>query len=540
MKNKILTTIVLAIIIVVTGYFNTGTVAVVKIQLDPIIVEYGELIDLNKTNFIQLDNIRFVKNNLNKTEEDIFDKINVDVSGMEYVDNAYYLTLDKHTIKLYVDNSEDNLSIYFDNMRGEYILHVEVQDTTRPQFVNFQDIVETYKDVPVNLVSLYHATDYDEVKITVDEKDLNYSKVGTYSIMVSAYDSSGNIESREATVVVKQPTIKLNKSSATIYLGNVLYLTAEINGKTREAKYSSSDGSIATVDANGKVVGKKAGTVVITATANGVSDTCKVTIKQEVVKTHKINASAIIDIGYYFDGYNSVNGENIYNTIVVNNSRKIYIKTTVAKFLNDFWAMTRYTNTGEMFGVEIPYTEAKALEDEGGKYLILNAEYFDVVKEVISNKQDAYSKHRKIYRDTIVSALKGMDLICTDREMVEQINDWICKKLSYKVTHGEHYEIFSVYNYKGQCYHYAMLFNDMCRAVGIKSSYITGYASEYHAWNSVVVNGTTYYFDVTWNDQGSYSSDAWSWMSKSEFSKTHHEQQIKLVKIIFYLDYYMD
>ena len=241
--------------------------------------------------------------------------------------------------------------------------------------------------------------------------------IGILNLSFSVEIPNGEVILQEADQ--KLVSIQLNKHNVALGIGQSTTLVSEVHGRFKNIEYKSSNSDIVSVDANGKIVGKKIGTATITATVNGASDTCKVT----VVKTHKINVSAIIDIGYYFDGYNSVNGENIYNTIVVNNSRKIYIKTTVAKFLNDFWAMTRYTNTGEMFGVEIPYTEAKALEDEGGKYLILNAEYFDIVKEVISNKQDKYARDRVVYRDTIVKALKNMNLTCSDRKMVEQIND---------------------------------------------------------------------------------------------------------------------
>ena len=52
-----------------------------------------------------------------------------------------------------------------------------------------------------------------------------------------------------------------------------------------------------------------------------------------------------------------------------------------------------------------------------------------------------------------------------------------------------------------------MLFRDMCRAVGIEAKYIE---NDTHAWNSVRVDGEVYYFDVTWNDAGSYSNDKYS------------------------------
>ena len=457
MKGKFLF-LILGICIIL--YLNTFTI--VKVPNAPIIVEYGN-------NFIQLDLGKDVK--------------------IEFDD----FTLGTHKARLYIDSSEP---IYFNNLRKECFIEIQVQDTIKPIFTKFIEVIETYKDVVVDLEDLYYATDYDKVKINIDKNNLNFSKIGTYNITVSASDTSGNIESKKVKVIVKQPVIKLNKNNIEIGVGKSLKLKSEVYGKSKTVKYTSSDNSIAEVNENGKVVGKQIGTATITATANGVSDVCKVTVQ----KTHKINSKTIIDIGYFFDNYDLANDEIIYNSIVLNNSRKIYFKGNVSNVLNHFYCITRYTSQEieSIFNIEVPYSNDKAFQDEGGRYLLISEDYFSAVKNRLIEKQNTYVKDRTIYRDTIIKALKGMDLVCSDKEMVNQINDWICKKISYKITNGKHYEVFSVYNYKGQCYHYAMLFNDMCRAVGIKSSYIDGDSiAGYHAWNSVTIDGVIYYFDST-------------------------------------------
>ncbi len=63
---------------------------------------------------------------------------------------------------------------------------------------------------------------------------------------------------------------------------------------------------------------------------------------------------------------------------------------------------------------------------------------------------------------------------------------------------------------KGVCEEYSLLFNEMCKAVGLKSEYIVGYArfspkeigkkpnSINHAWNAVKINGSWKLVDVTW------------------------------------------
>lgn len=91
-------------------------------------------------------------------------------------------------------------------------------------------------------------------------------------------------------ITVEEPSIKLNKSSATIYInGNrTVQLVPSIKGAKKKVKWSTSNKRIATVTSNGKVTGKNAGTVTITAKANGKSATCKVIVK----KKKKVEASA--------------------------------------------------------------------------------------------------------------------------------------------------------------------------------------------------------------------------------------------------------
>ena len=94
--------------------------------------------------------------------------------------------------------------------------------------------------------------------------------------------------------------IELNKATTSIQEGSNETLVATIKNETASDKsvtWTSSDPSIATVDASGKVVAKKTGTVTITATANDKYDpdgtiggynkvaTCKVTVTAKPAET---------------------------------------------------------------------------------------------------------------------------------------------------------------------------------------------------------------------------------------------------------------
>ena len=83
-----------------------------------------------------------------------------------------------------------------------------------------------------------------------------------------------------------QVTLKLDKKSASVICGNTTTIKATLTGSTDKVTWKSSDTKIATVDANGKITTKMAGTVTITASVAGKKATCTVTVLyKDVVKT---------------------------------------------------------------------------------------------------------------------------------------------------------------------------------------------------------------------------------------------------------------
>ena len=93
---------------------------------------------------------------------------------------------------------------------------------------------------------------------------------------------------------VKVTKITLNKASANVERGKTLQLTATVTPTTATNKavtWTSSNTKVATVSSTGKVTAKAVGVATITCTArdgSGVKATCKVTVKNPVVKVSKI------------------------------------------------------------------------------------------------------------------------------------------------------------------------------------------------------------------------------------------------------------
>lgn len=107
-------------------------------------------------------------------------------------------------------------------------------------------------------------------------------KAGTSVITAKA----GTIKAT-CKITVKNPSIKLNKSTASITKGASLQLKATVYGPSKKVTWTTSNKKICTVSTAGKVVGKAVGSATITAKANGKKAVCKVTVKKSPVKAFK-------------------------------------------------------------------------------------------------------------------------------------------------------------------------------------------------------------------------------------------------------------
>jgi uncharacterized protein YjdB len=109
---------------------------------------------------------------------------------------------------------------------------------------------------------------------TVDKGKVVGKKVGETTITAT----SNGISKKCTVKVIAAPSIKLSKTSASLKKGKTLQLTATVVGKSKSVVWKSNKPSIASVSQTGNVTAKNPGTATITATANGVKATCKITV----------------------------------------------------------------------------------------------------------------------------------------------------------------------------------------------------------------------------------------------------------------------
>ena len=125
----------------------------------------------------------------------------------------------------------------------------------------------------------------------------------------------------------------------------------------------------------------------------------------------------------------------------------------------------------------------------------MNRAYFDY-----GNLSDEY----EIIFQWVVGAgiYSGMDKMSA----YYRIENTICQKLSYGSTNGW---MNAVYTRVGECSVYSMMTQMMCQMCGIQCYLVDGNGGS-HEWNRLVIDGQSYYTDLTWADNGSSANPKWS------------------------------
>lgn len=163
-------------------------------------------------------------------------------------------------------------------------------------------------EIDTNVKNLYVNAKTDNLTITsgttVDKLSISSSSVkgskitnnGTIKELNTSQnitvDGNGTVSKDTGNVTYEKSvtSVSLDKATAELTVGETLKLTATVSpseAANKSVTWSSSDASVATVDANGNVKGVKAGTATITVTTadGGHTATCVVTVKEKPAET---------------------------------------------------------------------------------------------------------------------------------------------------------------------------------------------------------------------------------------------------------------
>lgn len=175
-------------------------------------------------------------------------------------------------------------------------------------------------------------------------------------VTITATSEDGN-KSDTCIVTVIEPTISvteitLNKSNIGLEIGDTETLVASIlptNATNKTVLWSSSNESVAKVDANGKVTGVSSGIATITATSSDGkhSDSCVVTVEAEALsEKYCINSIALKDIS-----------GNEISSIPTGTFLATISFTNVSSDKNTVIMLAQYTSSGAFKGLMYIQTE---------------------------------------------------------------------------------------------------------------------------------------------------------------------------------------
>lgn len=119
-------------------------------------------------------------------------------------------------------------------------------------------------------------------------------------------------------------------------------------------------------------------------------------------------------------------------------------------------------------------------------------------REVISTQIAEFNRAVEKY-------LKRIPTNVSSLEKERRIHDIVINSVNYKKDTSLGNNIYTVYGAAVKntavCEGYSELFQYLCYGVGIKCTAVTGYSkSEYHMWNTVLIDGEWYNVDTTWDD----------------------------------------
>ena len=194
-----------------------------------------------------------------------------------------------------------------------------LEATVMPENATDQNVIWTSSDPSIAEVT--------------DEGIVTAKAAGTTTITCTAAD--GSSVKAACKVTVKQPVTKitLNKTSAGLFIGKTLTISAAVTPTTasnRTVTWKSSNTSVATVTAKGVVTAKAVGTATITCTAadgSGVKATCKITVTKPITKITLNKTSAKIFIGKTVTLKSTVSPSNATNRNVTWKSSNTSVAT---------------------------------------------------------------------------------------------------------------------------------------------------------------------------------------------------------------------
>ena len=258
---------------------------------DTLALEYGDVLPENFDEYIETDG----------------DIENIEYSSQDIDDFQEVLPVGEYTVDFTLGDKTETLQVH-------------VEDTTAPQ-VTLSETVKTLQNHEIDYKQYISVEDLSAYEITVQDQDVIYNKPGQYQAKICVKDLYDNETNIDVPVIIEEVTLKASKSSMTLKENDTQTLNITTNSR-HPVTYTSTRPDVATVDESGHIHALKAGSTTITASVDGKTETCRITVPAKQTNTHNTTKH---------------HEETLHSTTTANDNigETVYITKTGSKYHRD-------------------------------------------------------------------------------------------------------------------------------------------------------------------------------------------------------------
>lgn len=214
---------------------------------DTLSLEYGETLPESFDDFIDTDG----------------DIENIEYSSQDIDDFKDILDVGDYTIDFQLGDKKETL-------------HISVEDTTAPQ-LQLQEEATALQNHTIDYEKCLSIQDLSKCDITINDDDVNYNTPGKNIAKAIVKDQYQNESTIDIPVTIEEVTLKASNASMTLKPNETQTLKVTTNSH-HAITYSSSNPDVVTVDEAGHISALKAGSATISATVDGHTQTCHITV----------------------------------------------------------------------------------------------------------------------------------------------------------------------------------------------------------------------------------------------------------------------
>lgn len=276
---------------------------------DTLSLEYGETLPENFDDFIDTDG----------------DIKNIEYSSQDIGDFKDILNVGEYTVDFQLGDKKETL-------------HISVKDTTAPQ-LQLQESASTLQNHTIDYEKCLSIQDLSKCDIIINDDEVNYNAPGKYIAKAIVKDQYQNQSTIDIPVIIEEVTLQASNSSITLQPNETQTLELKTNSH-HAITYSSSNPDVVTVDEAGHICALKSGSATISASVDGHTQTCHITVpptQKKSTTSHHVT-------------HHSSKNETTSNTNV---GETVYITKTGSKYHR---AGCRYLRKSQ---IDISLSEAK-------------------------------------------------------------------------------------------------------------------------------------------------------------------------------------